>query len=48
MRTRTKTIPTIAYIGIAALLAAATSPTAAQDVQVQSVMAIDGKVDCSK
>ena len=46
MMARTKTIPTIAYIGIAALLAAATSPTAAQDVQVQSVVAIDGKVDC--
>ena len=43
---RTKTIPTIAYIGIAALLAAATSPTAAQDLPVQSVVAIDGKVDC--
>ena len=48
MRTQTKTIPTMAYIGIAALLAAASSPTAAQDVQVQSVMAIDGKVDCSQ
>jgi hypothetical protein len=46
MMARTKTIPTIAYIGIIALLAAATSPTAAQDVQVQSVVAIDGKVDC--
>ena len=42
----TKAILTIAYIGIAALLAAATSPTAAQDVQVQSVVAIDGKVSC--
>jgi hypothetical protein len=31
---------------LAALLAAATSPTAAQDVEVQSVVAIDGKVDC--
>jgi hypothetical protein len=41
-----KAIPTIAYIGIAAVLAAATSPTAAQDVPVQSVVAIDGKVDC--
>ena len=40
----TKAIPMIAYIGIAALLAAATSPTAAQNVQVQSVVAIDGKV----
>ena len=39
---RTKAIP------IAALLAAATSPTAAQDVQVQSVVAIDGKVNCLK
>ena len=46
MRARTKTIATTAYIGIAALLAAATSPTAAQDVQVQSVVAIDGKIDC--
>ena len=46
MRARTKTIATIAYIGIAALLVAATSPTTAQDVQVQSVVAIDGKVDC--
>jgi hypothetical protein len=46
MRARTKTIATIAYIGIIALLAAATSPTTAQDVQVQSVVAIDGKVDC--
>ena len=44
MMPRTKTIP--AYIGIAALLAAGTSPTAAQDLQVQSVVAIDGKVDC--
>ena len=43
---RTKAIPMIAYIGIAALLAAAASPTAAQDVQVQSVVAIDGKVEC--
>ena len=43
----TKAIPMIAYIGIAALLQAATSPTAAQNVQVQSVVAIDGKVDCS-
>ena len=42
----TKAIPMITYIGIAALLAAATSPTAAQDVQVQSVVAIDGKVSC--
>jgi hypothetical protein len=46
MMARTKTIATIAYIGIAALLAAATSPTAAQDVQVQSVVAIDGNVNC--
>ena len=46
MRARTKTIATIAYIGIAALLTAATSPTAAQDLPVQSVVAIDGKVDC--
>jgi hypothetical protein len=46
MMARTKTIPMIAYIGIAALLATATSPAAAQDVQVQSVVAIDGKVDC--
>ena len=46
MMARTKTIPMIAYIGIAALLTAATSPTAAQNVQVQSVVAIDGKVDC--
>jgi hypothetical protein len=46
MMARTKTIPMIAYIGIAALLTAATSPTAAQDVQVQSVVAIDGKVVC--
>ena len=45
---RTKTIPTIVYIGIAALLAAATGPTAAQEVQVQSVVAIDGKVDCAQ
>jgi hypothetical protein len=45
---RTKAIPLIAYIGIAALLQAATSPTAAQEVQVQSVEAIDGKVDCSQ
>ena len=44
MMARTKTIP--AYIGIAALLAAATSPTAAQDLPTQSVVAIDGKVDC--
>jgi hypothetical protein len=43
---RTNAIPTIAYIGIAALLGAATSPAAAQDVQVQSVVAIDGKVEC--
>jgi hypothetical protein len=43
---RTKTLVTMAYIGITALLAAATTPTAAQDVQVQSVVAIDGKVDC--
>ena len=42
----TQAIPMIAYIGIAALVAAATSPTAAQNVQVQSVVAIDGKVDC--
>ena len=42
----TKTITTIAYMGIAALLAAATSATAAQDLPVQSVVAIDGKVDC--
>jgi hypothetical protein len=42
----TKTIPTIASIGIAALLAAVTGPTAAQDVQVQSVVAIDGKIEC--
>jgi|SRR5512132_197416 hypothetical protein len=46
MRARTKTIATIAYIGIAALLTAATSPTAAQDLPVQSVVAIDGEVDC--
>jgi hypothetical protein len=46
MMARTKAIPMIAYIGIAALLAAATSPTAAQDVQVQSVVAIDGKAAC--
>jgi hypothetical protein len=43
MMARTKAIPTIACIGIAALHA---SPTAAQDAQVQSVVAIDGKVDC--
>jgi hypothetical protein len=48
MMARTKAIPMIAYIGIAALLAAATSPTAAQEVQVQSVVAIDGKVACSQ
>jgi hypothetical protein len=41
-----KTIAMIAYLGIAALLAAAPSPTAAQDVQVQSVVATDGKVAC--
>jgi hypothetical protein len=48
MMARTNAIPTITYIGIAiaALLAAATSPTAAHDVQVQSVVAIDGKIDC--
>ena len=46
MMARAKAIPMIAYIGIAALLAAATSPTAAQEVQVQSVVAIDGKVAC--
>ena len=46
MMARTKSIPTIAYIGITALLAAATSPTAAQEVQVQSVEAIDGKAAC--
>jgi hypothetical protein len=45
MRARTKTIATIAYIGTA-VLAAAAGPTAAQDVPVQSVVAIDGKVDC--
>jgi hypothetical protein len=45
---RSKAIPMIAYIGIAALLQAATSPTAAQEVQVQSVVAIDGKVNCSQ
>ena len=43
MMARTKAIPTIAYIGIAGVLAATTSPAAAQDVQVQSVVAIDGK-----
>ena len=50
MMARRKAIPTIAFIGIAiaALLTAATSPTAAQDVQVQSVVAIDGKVVCSQ
>ena len=48
MRARTKTTATIAFIGIAALLAAAASPTAAQDVQVQSAVAIDGKVDCAQ
>ena len=48
MMARTKAISTIAYIGIAALLQAATSPTAAQEVQVQSVVAIDGKVVCSQ
>jgi len=42
MMARTKAIPMIA----AAALAAATSPTAAQDVQVQSLVALDGKVDC--
>ena len=42
----TKAIPMIAYIGIAALLAAANSPSAAQDVKVQSAVAIDGKVSC--
>ena len=46
MMASTKTIVRIAYIGMAALLAAATSPTAAQDVQVQSVVATDGKVAC--
>jgi len=46
MRAHTKTIATIACIGIAALLAAATSPTAAQELQVQSVVAIDGKAAC--
>jgi hypothetical protein len=46
MKARTKAIPTIASIGIAALLAAATSPTAARDIRVQSVVSIDGKVDC--
>src|SRR5262245_50403177 len=45
---RTKAIPIIAYIGIAALLAAAASPTGAQEVQVQSVVAIDGEVVCSQ
>ena len=45
---RTKAIPMIAYIGIAALVQAVTSPTAAQEVQVQSVVPIDGKVDCSQ
>lgn len=48
MMARTKAIPTIAYIGIAGVLAATTSPAAAQDVQVQSVVAIDGKVVCSQ
>jgi hypothetical protein len=48
MMARTKAIPTIAYIGIAALLAAAASPAAAQDVQVQSAVAIDKKVDCAQ
>jgi hypothetical protein len=42
MMARTKAIP----IGIAAVLAAATSPTAAQDVEVQSLVALDGKVEC--
>jgi hypothetical protein len=46
MMARTKTIPMIAYIGIAALLTAATSPTAAQEVEVQSVVAIDGEAAC--
>ena len=46
MMARAKAIPMMAYIGIAALLAAATSPTAAQEGQVQSVVAIDGKVAC--
>ena len=48
MIARKTATPTIACIGIAALLAAATSPTAAQEVQVQSVVAIDGKVACSQ
>jgi hypothetical protein len=48
MMARTKALPTIAYIGIAGVLAATTSPAAAQDVQVQSVVAIDGKVVCSQ
>ena len=55
---RTKAIPMIAYIGIAALLQAANSPSAAQDkglgsisvdsygYVLQSVVAIDGKVGC--
>jgi hypothetical protein len=45
---RTTAIPMIVYIGIASLLALAIRPTAAQDVQVQSVVAIDGKVYCSQ
>ena len=57
---RTKAIPMIAYIGIAALLQAANSPSAAQDkglgsisvdsygYVLQSVVAIDGKVVCSQ
>ena len=46
MMVRSKAIPLIAYIATAALLAVATSPTAAQDVAVQSVVAIDGKAAC--
>jgi len=46
MMARTKALPMIAYIAIADLIAAATSPSAAQEVQVQSVVAIDGKTAC--
>src|SRR5262245_29773753 len=46
MMARTKALPMIAYIAIADLIAAATSPTAAQEVQAQSGVAIDGKTAC--
>jgi len=42
MMARTKTIAAIAYIGLAALV----SPAAAHEFKVQSVVPIDGKVDC--